>query len=141
MASIVSPGLLDYIGVDVGLARRLATVKLLQPDLVEPRGCVLLQDRFSSAVFDSWWTRLDGDISRIEEVMNHLHFWDLFDDREGREVEERAVAEMAEAIATAWRWHLADRLPHRSFQVLVSRATEDGYGPTVTFRSADPTDE
>jgi hypothetical protein len=126
-----SAGLFDFVGRHVSLTEALAVGQLLWPPFVVERGCVLLSERYQTDQFEQWWDRLAGDISAIEEVMNHLHIWDLFeqDDDDGL---VDAYVEMAELIAATWRCALQESFPDRSFAVSVD---EDDYGPTVTFRS------
>jgi hypothetical protein len=108
--------------------------RLLHPELIEVRGCVLLPWAYEAANFESWWGRLDGDRARIEGVLNHLHLWDVFD----ADLGDAELHELAGIIAEAWRSAAQAKFPGRGFEVSVSRDGED-YGPTVYMRSADPT--
>jgi hypothetical protein len=130
-----SPGLLDFVGVRVGLAGALAVAKILRPDLVEVRGCVLLRERFNESTFDDWWRQLDGAVPAIESVLNHVHLWDLFEVDAEDTLVEPALADLALAIASSWRCVLSDAYPDRHFHVEVTTAPDRDYGPTVSFAS------
>lgn len=126
----------DFIGQTVSVARALAVGGLIWPRFEEARGCVLLAGRNSAAAVDEWWDQLDGDPSRIESVLNHVHLWDVFpadDDVNDRE----AFIALARLMGTGWRSALASEYPHRRFEVRCNGLTSEHpeYGPTLTFRS------
>ncbi|MCB1257655.1 MAG: hypothetical protein KDB26_11140 [Microthrixaceae bacterium] len=129
------PGLLDFVGVRVGLAGALAVAKVLRPDLIDFRGCVLLRERFSHSSFEEWWEQLDGDVPEIESVVNHLHLWDLFEVEDEDVLADRALGDLAVAIASSWRCLLAETYPDRRFHVRVTTSANGDYGPTISFAS------
>jgi hypothetical protein len=97
----------------------------------EVNGCILLAERYEPTSFHQWWNRLSGNVSEVEQVMNHVHSWDLF----GRDVDELPdgiLEELARVIARCWNLALSETYPTRSFDVRVSAADED-YGPTAEF--------
>lgn len=130
-----TPGLLDFVGARVGLAGALAVTKVLRPDLIEVRGCVLLRERFDQSNFDEWWRQLGGDVAEIEGVVNHLHLWDLFEVDDDDVLVESALEDLALAIASSWRCLLAEVYPDRRFDVRVTTSAEADYGPTISFAS------
>jgi hypothetical protein len=105
--------------------------RLLHPDLIEVRGCVLLPWAYEAANFEGWWERLNGDRARIEGVLNHLHLWDVFD----AEIEDAKLREMAEIIAGSWQAAARAAFPERDFDIGVSLDGGD-YGPTVYMHPA-----
>lgn len=107
--------------------------RLLHPDLVEVRGCVLLPWSYDPENFEVWWERLAGDRAKIEGVLNHLHLWDVFD----ADVEEAELRELAGIIAESWRAAARARFPGRGFEIDVSLAGED-YGLTLHMHSTNP---
>jgi hypothetical protein len=70
---------LDFLTAAVSLEVLTAVAMLLRPVFVVERDCVIWSERFEHASFEEWWKELDGDQGRIEEVINHLHVWDLID--------------------------------------------------------------
>lgn len=127
----------DFIGQTVSVARAVAVGNLIWPRFEEVRGCVLLANRHAEASVDQWWDQLDGDRSRIESVLNHLHLWDVFpsdDDIDDRE----AFRDLARVMQAAWRSALASEYPDRTFEVTCTGLAADDpeYGPTVTFCSS-----
>lgn len=130
-----TPGLFDFISQRISLTVALVVGEVLWARYIEIRGCVLLKNRFDAESFEQWWTHLDGDIRAIEQVINHLHLWDIFPEDAENKALGSAMREMAELIACTWRCSLANEFPERRFEVLVSDGRDD-YGPTVTFSSA-----
>jgi len=94
------------------------------------RGCVLLKERYDERNFEAWWTELNGDRAAIEEVVNHLHLWDVFDARE-EQVPEEALNSIGEVLVRTWRCALSEQFPDRSFRVELSNDESD-YGPTLS---------
>ncbi|MCP4305869.1 MAG: hypothetical protein GY925_15465 [Actinomycetia bacterium] len=133
------PGLLAFLGNRIGLTGVLAVATFLLPDFVEERGCVLLPWQFEQSTFDEWWESLDGDRSRIEDVINHTHLWDLFASRPDDPLEQHAIESLGRLVANSWERVLGADFPDRSFTVTCSNDPDTDYGPTVTFYS-DHTD-
>lgn len=124
------PGLPRLPDVPAWLASELA--RLLHPDLIKVRGCVLFAWAYRPDNFETWWTELKGDRVRIESVLNHVHLWDVFD-AEGDDGNK--LGALAEVVAESWRASVAKRFPGRSFEVSVSDGKDD-YGPTIYMQSA-----
>jgi hypothetical protein len=104
--------------------------RLLHPDLIEVRGCVLLPWAYEPGNFETWWERLNGDRARIEGLLNHLHLWDVVDS----DVDDAKLRELAGVIVLSWRAAARAEFPERSFDVGVSLDGVD-YGPTVYMHS------
>ena len=127
----------DFIGQTLSVARALAVGSLIWPRFEEIRGCVLLADRDMAESVDRWWDQLDGDRSRIENVLNHVHLWDVFpSDDEFDDAD--AFRDLAQLMQAGWRSALAREYPHRAFDVTCSGLGTDDpeYGPTLTFCSS-----
>ncbi|MEN3538233.1 hypothetical protein AAH991_24195 [Microbispora sp. ZYX-F-249] len=117
--------------VTVGEAAALSL--LFWPEFVEYRDCVFLGALFDKRSVDTWFEELKGDRSAVENVVNHLHLWDVFAPRS--ESEYAILPEVASRVAAMWRAALRDAFPAREFVVAVL-GEEGDYGPTVSFRSA-----
>jgi len=130
------PGYLTYIKYEVGLDRAIAVMRLLVPEFVEIRGCVLLRgvESYSTETFEQWWSTLKGDVAAIEDLLNRLPLWDLFADLTEDGVTDRALAELGSSIELTWKAALSKRFPNRRFLVEFRDETT-GYGPTVSFHS------
>ena len=118
---------------DMSPEQAVAVARLVVPSLIEVRGCALLAWRYDEANFDEWWNRLEGDVPRIEAVMNHIHLWDVFLD----EVNEDAARDLVALLERTWRLALAAAFPDRDFVVIVGDDPED-YGPTISFHTSGP---
>lgn len=130
-----TPGIWDYLAQEGSLTLALAFAALFWPSFVEIQGCVLLCDRYQPKNFQQWWDQLEGRVSQIEAMINHIHLWDLFDPQK-ETLPESALEELAYILATCWECALHHAFPDRVFRVTVSTGDED-YGPTVTFVSID----
>lgn len=118
-----------YLSQHLDISSAVLFARLLSPELVLVRGCVILKDSYSPENFEHWWQTEGGDTVRIEAVINHLHLWDLFEPN-GDE-DERALESLAGFIATSWRRHASGAFPDREFRVEVT----DDYGPTIVMTS------
>ena len=126
--------ILDFVGAKIGLPGVLAVVAVLWPSLIEIRGCVLLSWRYEEAEFEKWWAELSGDRSAVEDLINHVHLWDVFSDLEDP-LSARALAELGQIMTESWRCALRCSYPEREFIVHMD-TDEDEYGPTISFRSS-----
>lgn len=126
-----SPDTYSYIAEHLSVTDAFLMAKLLAPDFIVMRGCVLREDRFDPDNFEHWWASQAGNTTAIEHVINHLHLWDIFDP-EG-DVEECALEALAERVALSWKLHASHQFPERDFHVEVTGE----YGPTVAITS-DP---
>jgi hypothetical protein len=115
---------------DVSPETAAELARLLHPELIEVRGCVLLAWAYEPDNFEAWWNELKGDRARIEGVLNHIHLWDVFDIALGAE----KLGELARVIADSWRASANLRFPDRSFEISVSNGDDD-YGPTIHMQS------
>ena len=134
------PSAMDFVSQNVSLAKALAVMRLVWPEFIEIRGCVLLSSQYSASAFEQWWETLDGDQVRIEQVMNHVHLWDVFGPTlvaDGTNpAEEAALEELGRLMCRTFIAALAEGFPGRQFDVMYS-ADPDEYGPTVSFWSVD----
>jgi len=93
-------------------------------------GCVLLSERYDPSSFQEWWTELDGDISRIESVVNHIHLWD-FPGLDAADIPDDVIRDFARVLAASWRCALRDQFPERNFEVQTVLDELEEYGPTI----------
>jgi hypothetical protein len=124
----------DFVGVAVSPTVAIALAELFWPRFVEVEGCVLIAERYDPANFRAWWQSLEGDIPRVEWVINHLHLWDLFPTGDDPAL-DRGLQSLAQIIARCWEGALRQAFPDRQFMIEVTDAAED-YGPTVAFSSS-----
>jgi hypothetical protein len=118
----------SYISHGGSFAHAAAVLMLCAPDTVEARGCLLLAERYEETAFERWWTHLEGDRVAIEQVVNHVHLWDVLPDIET--VPEEAVENFGERLAEVWRALFAARYPDRPITVELD-TSPDEYGPTL----------
>ncbi len=119
-----------YLSQHLDISSAVIFARLLSPELVLERGCVILKDSYDPENFERWWQTVNGDTVRIEAVLNHLHLWDVFDP-DGEE-DGRALESLASLIATSWRRRASEVFPDRAFRVEVI----DDYGPTIVMTSS-----
>ena len=104
-------------------------VELVAPELRAYRGCLILADRFDKSNVDDWLKSVGGDITAVEEVVNHVHLWDVVDGG------SPDLDDLGRRIAQTWRDVFAARYPEH--RITVTFATEpDEYGPTISCHQA-----
>lgn len=126
---VPAPDSFAYLAEHLKVASAFLFARVMAPDLVVERGCVVLKDRYSPDAFEQWWSSEAGDTAAIERALNHFHLWDILEPQD--EVEERALEELAVRIARSWELHAAQQFPDRIFRTTVT----DEYGPTVVMSS------
>lgn len=124
-----APDASAYLAEHLTVTSAFLFARLLAPDLVIERGCVILKDRYSPENFEQWWSSEAGNTTAIERALNHVHLWDIFEPE--AEVEELALGALALRIAQSWKLHATHQFPDRSFYAAVT----DEYGPTVVMTS------
>ncbi|WP_166852878.1 hypothetical protein [Isoptericola sp. BMS4] len=124
-----APNADSYLAEHLDLTSAVLFARLMLPNFIVVRDCVLIEDKFDAARFDEWMATTGNDRIAVERVTNHLHLWDIFDP-DGA-VEESALIELAESIAESWRSRGRAMFPDREFHSEVT----DEYGPTVVMHS------
>lgn len=116
----------------------LRVVEITAPRFVVVEGCVIRDRPDLRAAFDPWWALHSDEPWRIEDVMNHVHLYDVVGD-EYEDDDLPVLERAAERIAETWRLALADQHPDRT--VVVTVASEpDEYGPTISCAQTPPAD-
>lgn len=123
----------SFIGAKGSASLLAAVMKLLAPPTVEYRGAVLLAFSFDRAPVDAWFLRLDGDVAKVERVVNHMHVWDILPTND---FDEDEAVRLVEPVAWFWRSALKSAYPDRRFVVDVERDAD--YGPELTFYTVAP---
>jgi len=106
---------------------------LLFPVFVEEEGGVFLDGRFEQENFRRWSKQLNGVISDIERLINHVHVYDIFAGC-SEDVPEEVFDKLSKIIGFCWDIALKSKFPDKKFKVEVSNSDQD-YGPVVTFFS------
>lgn len=125
------PGLLETVAHWVGFAPLMVAWRFLWPEFVCVDGCVLLPWEYSAETFARWQDRLSGDCQSIENTVNHLHLWDVFD---ASGLPDESLMVLGEALQRSWSSALSDQFPDRTFEVSFTNDDVD-YGPTVSIKS------
>ena len=123
---------IGFVMANCSVAEAVTLAMIFWPEFVEYRGGVFLKWAFIQRNVDTWFDEAGDDRSRVEVVVNHLHFWDAFSLK--RAEDYLAVSALAVKVASMWRAALRESFPGREFDVMLTDQTND-YGPTVTFRS------
>lgn len=127
-------GVLQIAG---GVELAAAFSKLFWPDFIEVGGCVVLAEQYNPQSFDAWRAQFGEDRSRTEEMVNHVHMYDLFPNDSNPDADQGVAAYLASVLIRCWAAALREAFPDRDFEF--SLATEpDDYGPTVTFWQREP---
>ncbi|MGK5638902.1 hypothetical protein ACSNOK_11400 [Streptomyces sp. URMC 126] len=109
----------------------LAFSRVLRPEFVRARGCVIWESAYTPDNFEEWFRHLGGDVVRVEATLNRFVIGDHVtadDTADGNAV----LREVADTVAMCWAAGLRTAFPAREFDVRV-RDTDDG--PVVGFTS------
>lgn len=121
----------DYAAHHGGATLAIAFASLFWPRLIDVSGCVVLVERYDAASFREWQAKFGDDRRAIEEIVNHVHLWDLFSS-ETEEVPDAQVEQLARTMARTWEMALADQFPERDPEVIFS-CDHESYGPMLTL--------
>jgi hypothetical protein len=115
--------MLDFVYHTMSADLAVAACELFWPSLIVYENRVFLADKFDSALFDQWALRLDHDLSRVEQVMNHRHLGDMFQSAQDISFPNRVW--IGEVLKQTWRYKLLDQFPERTFHVEGQASKED----------------
>jgi len=106
---------------------------LIWPEFVRVDEMVFLADRVDLELIDQWKQRLGDQPARIEEVVNHVHLWDVFPGEEADA--DPIVGQFANLLQESWSAKLGQDFPGQEFEVVATLEDAVEYGPSVTFFS------
>ncbi|MXP22792.1 hypothetical protein GIY30_15735 [Gordonia sp. HNM0687] len=107
----------------------VAIALLQKPRFEEVEGCVILAGSDHDNVRD--WLRQLPDRQSVEEVVNHVHLWDILP---GLDSMPTVVAlTLGEWLAWGWERAASEQYPDREFR---AEAREGDYGVEVTVSQA-----
>ena len=124
----------DYLFSHGNLDLAIAFAEYFWPKVVEAEGCYLFAPNYSRASLTDWLDSLEGDKSRVEAVMNHVHIYGLFENptKNYGEYDLKVYEYFAPTMQQTWQAALQMQLPEVKFDVVFATEPDD-YGPTVTF--------
>ncbi len=115
----------DYISDNLSISTALVFTSIMFPEFKEVRGCIIRGSEYSEKNFEEWWRSTNGEQSSIEQVINHVHLWDIFYPEEDSEY--RALETLAGYMEMTWRMSAERSFPDYQFETDVT----DDYGPTI----------
>jgi hypothetical protein len=101
----------------------IAYATIFWPDFVVHDGCVF-RHRPSEETYGKWLASLDGDRSKVESVINHLHITDMFTS-EGVDPTPRVLMHVAQLLKDMWSCKLDRDFPGRGFCVEIYEGKPD----------------
>ncbi|WP_146166909.1 hypothetical protein [Streptosporangium nondiastaticum] len=119
----------DFLNRHCTVGMWLSFAHLMNPEFVEVRGCVIRRRSYTPENFDDWYARLDGDVRRVESVLNRFVVGYAVNCGNTAE-EDEALWDIARAVAYSWEAALGREFPLKRFDVSVLD-TDDG--PVVVF--------
>jgi hypothetical protein len=108
----------SFVNFKGSLELGYAFASLLWPELIQVQGGIFIAEQFGPDAFAHWMDHLDGNLTRVEAMMNHLHVNDIFlnsptDDTLPSSVTKR----FADSLAGCWRAAAVAQFPHLPIQV------------------------
>lgn len=110
--------LLDYLAQTSRMETAIAFTKLFWPDFVQHEQGIFLKEQFSLERYIQWQKELQGDITAIEKVMNHLHLDDLLPGSE--KVGQENLLYLAETLQQMWESRLKILYPQQDFDWILN---------------------
>jgi len=99
----------------ITLNQAVYLTKLFLPQLIEYDGGIFLEDHFEKSDFEIWKTHLNGDITAIEKVINHVHIEDLVLYPE--DLDFKQLLYLGQSVAFMWEHYLKTIYPNCKFKV------------------------
>ena len=118
----------SYLDVHLSVTTAFLFTRLLFPEFIIRRGCVLVAPLFNEGNFEKLWSG-GTDPARIEFLLNQLNLWDILSP--DTDAEYRAAEVIAGRMAEAWRLAAQQQIPDRDLFIDAS----ERYGPTVVLYS------
>jgi len=101
------------------------------PDIFEFKKGFFLKDRISIKEYNIWLEKLNGNISEVEKIFNHIHVYDLFA-HFTEDIEEDIFLQIGMQMKISWEMYLKHKFPENDFVIIFDDGKND-YGPTITF--------
>ena len=104
-----------------------AFAALFWPELLEYQGGVFLAERFNVETFQHWLNALDGNLTEVEAMLNHVYVAELFMNAVTDDVVPVHVYErFAESLANCWQAAAHAQFPALPINVKWSPGNQDG---------------
>lgn len=63
---------LDFVTTQVSLTSAALFTKMMFPDLLQIRGCLIVRQHYKPEFFEQWWERSRGDLREVERNVNRV---------------------------------------------------------------------
>ncbi|HEX3539878.1 MAG TPA: hypothetical protein VHT75_05480 [Acidimicrobiales bacterium] len=108
----------SFINIKGSMELGYAFAATFWPDLIEMHEGIFIAEQYNDGTYRRWFDAFDGDLTKVEAMLNHLHVADLFmngpsDDDVPVEVYRR----FADVLAGCWRAAAQEQFPRRRIQV------------------------
>lgn len=124
----------NYINIKADINIALAFAKFFSPEIIEHEGCLLLKDKFSIELFNSWKKECNKDKNSIEKMMNLYQLSDFFhiniNDNIGNEYTQKLLA-LGNVLKHYWTVNFKYYYPSKSISVEVFKENDEEYFITV----------
>lgn len=125
----------NYIDARSDVELAAAFSKLFYPDFVEIDGQIFLAEQYSENALDQWRQYFDGDKQKVEQMINHVHIIDLFNNNASDVYKPELYEYLGKVLTVCWNHALQDMFPTKQF-VMEYTTDDQEYGPTITFYQA-----
>ncbi|WP_346354352.1 hypothetical protein [Azotosporobacter soli] len=115
----------SYVNLKADLQTALGFAKFYWPEIVEVDGCIILKDKFSKEMYDSWKEDCKGEKTCIEKTMNLYQLRDFFhiNTQDDGNLEEQ-IETLGNILLMFWNMSFKARFPERSIEAKVVRETD-----------------
>jgi hypothetical protein len=124
----------EFLNFKSGLQFAVAYSSLFWPEFTLHNGLVFISEKFSVASFDAAVSSGLG-FSAVQDLLNHVHVWDLFDFCE-EQFSEPFAQYLAHVLQSAWSAKLVQDFPGLPVTVTL---LDQSYGPELIVRQSAST--
>jgi hypothetical protein len=132
----------DYANYRGSMELAYAFASIFVPDIIEFQGGVFLAAKFSEDAFSRWMETLNGDLTKVETMMNHCHIGDFFLNAPGdHDLDDAVFRRFGEALRTTWRSAAQEAFPDLPIRVGWNgdNDSDDEYQLTLFLDRTGPT--
>jgi len=110
----------NYVNLKSDLQTALGMARFFYPDVIERDGCLLLKDKFSQEIYESWKIECNNEKTCIEKMMNLYQLRDFFhiNTQDDGNLESQ-IKVLGDVLSLFWGMSFKNRFPGRSIKVNV----------------------
>ena len=90
--------------------------RLSKTEFLEVKSCLLREGAWTDETLNEWLSKMKGDLSAVEAMINHVHIYRLFWEG-GDELAEQQVIDLGRKLKNTWELRLRKQFPDKDIVV------------------------